>query len=136
MDDIYSFIKQENPNYIGAVHFSALTFILFPLGNIILPTILWLARKGNIVNLTYFAKKLLNFQITWTIITYYPFAIMSFQNVLHVKLPLGHFRGFSLILFIVIMYGLNLIYTIIAGILSIKDGRRNLYPVAIPFMKT
>jgi len=136
IEEVLEYTKEKNNNYIAAVHFSSLTFVLFPLGNIIFPLILWLAKKGTIINLSYYSKKLLNFQLTWTIITYWPFAFMFIQSVLHIHFPFGlPFRGTKFILFIAVMYGLNLIYTIIAGIISIKSGRGNLYPVAIPFMR-
>ena len=134
VDDIYIFNKEENYNYIGALHFSALSFLLFPLGNIIFPLILWFVKKGKILDLSYYAKNLLNFQLTWTILTYFPFAIMFIQSFFHIKiidLP----RGFKLVLLMAILYGLNLIYTLISGLLSMKGGRNNLYPVAIPFIR-
>ena len=134
IDEIYNLNKEENYNYIGALHFSTLSFLLFPLGNIIFPLILWFVKKGKILNLSYYAKNLLNFQLTWTILTYFPFAIMIIQYFFHIKiidLP----RGFKLVLFMAIMYGLNLIYTIISGLISLKGVKKNLYPVAIPFIR-
>ena len=136
IEEVMEFTKEKNNNYIAAVHFSALTFLLFPLGNIIFPLILWMAKKGTIINLSYYSKRLLNFQLTWGIIIYGYFAYMFIQSVFHINLPLSlPTRGTKLIIFVVIMYGLNLIYTILAGIISIKPGRRNLFPIAIPFMR-
>lgn len=137
IEEVFEFTKEMNNNYIAAIHFSALTYLLFPLANIIFPLILWLAKKGSIINLSYYSKKLLNFQLTWTIVTFFPFALMFIQSVLHIRLPFDiPFMGFRLVFFMVAMYGLNLIYTLIAGILSSKSVKRNLFPIAIPFMRT
>jgi transcriptional regulator with XRE-family HTH domain len=121
VDEIYSFDKEENYNYIASVHFSALIFLLFPLGNIILPLILWFARKDKILNLSYFTKNLLNFQLTWTMLTYWPFALMFIQSFFHIKIAAVP-RGNALIIFIGIMYGINLAYTIMSGLISLKGG--------------
>lgn len=60
--------KEENKRYLASLHVSAFSFLLFPLLGIILPLLLWISKKSQIKRLTSQAKKLLSFQITWTIV--------------------------------------------------------------------
>lgn len=62
--------KEENKTYLASLHISALSFLLFPLLGIILPLLLWMSKKDQTKNLTSHAKKLLSFQITWTILLF------------------------------------------------------------------
>jgi transcriptional regulator with XRE-family HTH domain len=62
--------KEENNTYLASLHISALSFLLFPLLGIILPLLLWISKKDQIKSLTSHAKKLLSFQITWTILLF------------------------------------------------------------------
>lgn len=62
--------KEEDKTYLASLHISALSFLLFPLLGIILPLIFWISKKNQIKSLTTHAKKLLSFQITWTILLF------------------------------------------------------------------
>jgi len=138
LENLISYGFVEDYGYIKAMHFVALIFLVLPLGNILLPVILWLVKKDQIKDLTYFANKLINFQITWSIITYLPFLISIFSMSSHNKIPFQHFIGSHSIFltwyFIPLLYLVNSICLIIAGIF-IKDRRRNLFPVSIPFLR-
>ena len=123
-----------NYNYIRGMHYSALTFILLPLGNIILPVIFWIGKKDKIKDLSIYARNLLNWQITWTILVFLPMLVVvpkiylmrtGFDNVIHIS---------SLILYPVLMAMINFIYTLVAGIF-VSERYRNLFPLAIRFLK-
>lgn len=70
IDSFIDFQKEENNTYLASLHISALCFLLFPLLGIILPLLLWISKKDQIKSLTSHAKKLLSFQITWTILLF------------------------------------------------------------------
>jgi len=71
IEDILDYGKTEDLKYIKYFHLSVLTFIIIPLGNIILPMILWLTKRDKIVNLNEQVANLVNFQILWTLIYYF-----------------------------------------------------------------
>jgi transcriptional regulator with XRE-family HTH domain len=133
-DEIFDFTKEENTNYIGAMHFSILIFILFPLGNIILPLILWLIKRDKIKGLSDYGRHLLNFQITWSIFAYFPHVYYFLNIFFDIPFPFP-LRGMTLLYYLIIMYVINILYTLVAGIASIK-GYKNLYPIAIRFIRT
>ncbi|MBK9388782.1 MAG: helix-turn-helix domain-containing protein [Bacteroidetes bacterium] len=136
IQDLINYGFVEDIGYIKAMHFSGLIFVLLPIGNIILPAILWLVKKDQIKDISYYAKKLINFQITWSIITYVPFAISIFSWTAAEKL-IPRFIAKSEFIswyFPFILYLVNFLYIVIAGIL-IKNNRRNFSPVSIPFLR-
>jgi len=58
-----SSLKEEEIKYLLHFHLSVLTFILIPLGNIIIPMIIWLSKRDKNVDLKNQVTDLLNFQI-------------------------------------------------------------------------
>jgi len=68
MEDILDYGKTEDNRYIRLFHLSVLTFIFIPLGNIIIPMILWLTKRDKIIGLNEQGADLLNFQILWTLL--------------------------------------------------------------------
>jgi len=136
IQDLVNYGFVEDTGYIKAMHFSGLIFVLLPIGNIILPVILWLVKKDQVKDLSYYAKKLINFQITWSIITYLPFAISIFSWTATEKLMPKFISKSELIAWYlpIILYLVNFLYIVIVGIL-IKNNRRNFFPVSIPFLR-
>ena len=136
LTDLVSSGYVEDYGYIKAMHFITLVFILLPLGNILLPLIFWLVKKEQIKDLTYFAKKLLNFQITWSILLLIPFGISLFIPVetINQSQLLYKIAKFLTWVYPIFMFVINIIYIITSGIL-IKDQRRNFFPISIPFLR-
>lgn len=101
-EEIMSFGKEKDLSYLSLVHLSVLSFFVVPLGNIILPLILWVSKKDKIEGLDNLGKNILNFQIVWTtlcvlcmiLIIFYPtyfdyaFAFLSIITILNFILPL------------------------------------------------
>ena len=140
IEDLVNYGFVEDYAYIKAMHFSTLVFVVLPLGNIILPVILWLVKKNQIKDLSYYAKKLINFEITWSICIFLPVTIIVALFFAGVKINLPEEQGFPkftmmvLPLLFLLFSFLNFIYLIIVGIL-IKDSRHNYFPIAIPFLR-
>jgi transcriptional regulator with XRE-family HTH domain len=138
LENLIDYGLEENTAYIRIMHFSALIFLVFPMGNIVLPLILWLIKKDKIKNLSYFAKRLMNFQICWTIILYLPILWITINRLLPLDLqPPGY--GFIkpwtfLVFYFGFFYLLNIIYLLIVG-LRISENPRNYFPIAIRFIK-
>jgi len=129
---------EENYGYIKAMHFVSLVFIILPLGNILLPLIFWLTKNNKIKDLAYYAKKLINFQITLSLVTYLPFAPTMFRAYLNVTLPIPNIidknYGIILALMPLILKIFNALYLIVVGLL-IKNECKNYFPIAIRFIK-
>lgn len=135
IDELLDNSLEEDYNYIRGMHYVALTFIILPMANIILPIIFWIRKKDKVKDLNIYARNLLNWQITWSILTILPmmsvipkwFFLRSGQGM-----EINFLSG--LILYPLVMVLFNFIYTLIAGLL-VSEKQRNLFPLAIRFMR-
>ena len=60
-EDILDYGKQTDKSYLVIFHLSVLAFLLIPLGNIIMPLILWVNKKEKVIGLNTLGKNVLNF---------------------------------------------------------------------------
>jgi len=60
-EDILDYGKQTDKSYLIIFHLSVIVFLVIPVGNIILPMILWLTKKDKIIGLKETGANLLNF---------------------------------------------------------------------------
>jgi uncharacterized Tic20 family protein len=137
IEDLMNYGAEENTAYIKSMHFSALIFLFFPTGNILLPLILWLTRKNDIQNISFFAKNLINFQITWTIMVGLPFIWIFVCKLFNLNFSTTStlISPFFFIVFYLMFYYLfNILYLIIVGILITKNTK-NYFPIAIRFIR-
>jgi len=116
IDDIVNYGKKEDKTFLMLFHLSVLSFMMLPLGNIIIPLILWLTKKNKIVGLKEIGSNLINFQILWTVLLYGTFIIGVFGKMSHIG------SGYS----IYIIFGLPLLNIILAIVFAIKTNKGNL----------
>jgi transcriptional regulator with XRE-family HTH domain len=108
----------EDRGYLKAMNLSALTFILFPLLGILVPLIMWVAKKDKLKDVNKVGKKVINFQITWTLILFAGLILNVLVLTSRINstgdISVDYFissQKFNLI-FITIMYVLNIVFTI------------------------
>jgi transcriptional regulator with XRE-family HTH domain len=129
IEDILDYGKTDDVRFIRYFHLSVLTFIVIPLGNIILPLILWLTKRDKIVGLNEQGVDLLNFQILWTLIfnaLIITFAFFKIQHIANYYMFL-YFGGF--------MYLINIFYPIAMFIMMRKGNPKQYYFSLIKFIK-
>lgn len=137
IEELMNYGAVENTAYIKSMHFSALIFLFFPTGNILLPLILWLTRKNEIQNLSFFAKNLMNFQITWTIMVGLPFIWIFVCRLFNLNFSspstlISPF--FFIVVYLLFFYIFNILYLVIVGNLLTKK-KKNYFPIAIRFIR-
>ncbi|MCG8388336.1 MAG: DUF4870 domain-containing protein [Cytophagales bacterium] len=99
-------------------HLGTLVGYVVPLGNIIVPLVVYISKKDESEFVREHARESLNFQITFTILVI--FAIIT------IVLMVG-------ILFLVVLPIVNLIFVILAA-LAIDKGQFYKYPLTISFI--
>lgn len=137
IEDILDYGKTEDNKYIRYFHLSVLTFIFIPLGNIIIPMILWSTKRDKIIGLNEQGADLLNFQILWTLL----FSVLMVSGIIHYidnvmdgippdsdSLPPAFIIGG-------ILYILNIIYPIVVSILTGKGSLKRYYYPLIRFVR-
>ena len=128
-EDILDYGKQTDKSYLIIFHLSVIVFLAIPVGNIILPLILWMNKKDKIIGLKEVGANLLNFQIIWSIIAFLSITTFAFFKIMH--------YGYYPILFYVFigLYALNIILPIIFAIKTNNGIKENLYPNIIKLIK-
>ena len=119
--------KGEEVKFLLFFHLSVLFFVIIPLGNIIIPMILWYTKRDKNVALNRQVSELINFQILWTIfffISILTFALVNTQQEINSWIPL-YITGF---LFLV-----NIIYPIVVSILIRKGNLKKYYYSPVKF---
>lgn len=128
-EDILDYGKQPDKSYLTIFHLSVIVFLAIPIGNIIVPLILWMNKKDKIIGLKEIGANLLNYQIVWSIITFASITAFAFSKIMH--------YGYYPILFYIFigLYTLNIILPIIFAIKTNKGKTQNLYPNIIKLIK-
>jgi transcriptional regulator with XRE-family HTH domain len=128
-EDILDYGKQTDKNFLIIFHLSVLAFLAIPVGNIILPLILWITKKDKIVGLREVGANLLNFQIIWSV-----FAFLSI--IAWASFKIMHYRTYDILIYASLaLYALNIILPIIFAIKTSNGKTENLYPNIIKLVK-
>lgn len=130
IEDLVDYGKTEDRTYLVYMHLSVMSSVFIPLGNIILPLILWLNKKDRIVSVSAQGKNIINFQIIWTVCFYILLFTFVFFKIMH--LPFNAFLFVGLMVAIGIF---NFLYPVYAAIRVSKGEVKNFWPAPIKFMK-
>lgn len=131
-DEIINFEKTEDNTFLIWLHLSVMLGYVLPLGNIILPLILWLSNKNKINYVNEQGKNMLNFQILYSVVTSSLMFMGIFGKIMHQDL----FIRFQTILIILFFCGMiNFLFPIINAVRISKGTVKNFYPVIIRFIK-
>jgi uncharacterized Tic20 family protein len=134
-EEILDYGTKEDRSFMIYYHFSVLALMVIPLGNIILPFILWVSKKDTIKNLKQDGKPLLNFQIVWTIISYGIVTIgimgkITGESSLFIQSLVRHLYIYILLVFI------NITLALIFAFRNSRDKMTfRTYPSIIPFLR-
>jgi transcriptional regulator with XRE-family HTH domain len=128
-EDILDYGKQVDKCYLIYFHLSVLTFLAIPLGNIIVPLILWLNKKDKIIGLNKIGINLLNFQIIWSFFSFISILAFTFFKIMH-------YQGYQNFLYIFLgLYLLNIMLPVWYAIKAKNGKTQNSYPNLIRLIK-
>lgn len=128
-EDLLDYGKQEDPTYLALVHLSVLIFLIIPLGNIILPLILWSNKRDKITGLQRLGVNLLNYQIVWTFLAFLSAIGFAYFKILH-------WAGSQSLFYVLIgLYALNVVLPLIFAYQANKGKKASFYPNLIPFIR-
>ncbi|WP_225000408.1 helix-turn-helix domain-containing protein [Cesiribacter sp. SM1] len=139
-DDLLEWTDIEDKGYLTLLNLSSLSILVQPLLGIIIPLVMWILKREKIKLVDESGRKLISFQITWTLTLYTVLVIASkgtsilFQfDVLNLIRAL--FTNFSIIgLIITLLYLFNIVL-IFYNVRKSQKGLRNEYFPAIPLLK-
>lgn len=114
-EDILDYGKKEDNHYLIILHLSVLAFLVIPVGNIILPLILWMTKKDKIIGMKEAGANLLNFQIIWSVFAYISVVFFALFKILH-------YGSYDILFYMmVVLYALNVILPILSAF-RIRNG--------------
>jgi uncharacterized Tic20 family protein len=116
---------QENRNILFWLHLTPAAAFLLPLGNIIMPLIIWLSNKDRTAHVREQGANIINFQIIWYIIT-----------VIIVGILLIGLTDYKAIEYMMLLFlATNVIYPVIVAIRVRKGKIKKYYPTLIRFVR-
>ena len=128
-EDIFDFGKQTDKTYLTIFHLTVLTFLAIPVGNIIIPLIMWINKKDKIIGLKKIGANLLNYQILWSVLTFISITAFAFFKIMH-------YGYYPILMYIFIgLYALNIILPIIFAIKTSKGNITGSYPKLLRLIK-
>jgi len=92
-DELIDWAEKEDNGFLAFLNISALCFIAFPLLGIIIPLSILMLKKDKIKNIAQVGKRLVNFQITWSIFTFLFYTAFILSRIMHLHLPLPNING-------------------------------------------
>ena len=124
--------ENEDKSLLAVLNLSALSFVAFPLFGIIAPLVTWALVRKKTKRIEEAAKRLLNFQISWCIIT----GIIYSAFFINIPLPASRLIGRPelIMLGIAILYFINFVFTLVNAWVGI-NAKKTLYLPAVKFIR-
>lgn len=107
----------EDNNIVTLLNLTQLSFLAFPLLGIVVPLVIWIAKKDNIKNVNKTGKSILNFQITWTVAIFITYFVWIASKILHIDFILP---AIGPIIIVAVLYVYNLLMILINAIRCYK----------------
>ncbi|WP_244307325.1 DUF4870 domain-containing protein [Flavobacterium fluviatile] len=103
--------------------------MVIPLGNILLPLILWMTKKDKIIGLKEIGGNLLNFQIIWTVFAFVSITAFALCKILH-------YGQYDILFYaFIVLYVLNVVLPIFFAVKMSNGKTESLYPSIIKLIK-
>lgn len=122
-EDVLTYNQSEDYSKLSIMYFSILSGLALPLGNILVPFILWITNKSKVLKADEVGKNIVYNQIIISILIF-------FVLVLTILVKLNHWDTFNTnygFLLFFVLSGLNYIFAFCAGIMANK-GKIKKYP--------
>jgi transcriptional regulator with XRE-family HTH domain len=128
IEELVDYGKTEDSLYLFFLHFSVLSVIIIPLGNIIFPLILWINKKDSIYDVNKQGKNILNFQIAFSFVNIFIFGI-----AMYCAFTSHNPKSFFIFYYSLII--LNVTFALFCAISVLKRKIKLFYPNPIKFVK-
>ena len=134
-EKIIDYGKKEDLKLLALMHLSVITYLVIPIGNILIPLIFWVAKKDKIVKLDEKGTRLLNFQITWTILTTITLTTALITATLELTNPENTYISYILLYLFVVLNIINVAMAVIIAYRIKRKSKYTSYPNLIQIIK-
>lgn len=134
MEDLVEYNRKEDPSFLRWFYLSTLLGCVIPLGNLLIPLILWLTNRDRVLGLQEHGRTLINFQIVWCLVIYGVPMINAFLLIFHVSpVPLA---SLALMVGVVLLgFAINFIMVFMAVYRINSDVSKTVFPSIISFIR-
>lgn len=134
-EKIVNYGKKEDIKIIIMMHLSVISYLVIPIGNIIIPLIFWISKKDKVISLDEKGTSLLNFQIVWTILTTVSFFSAMLTSNFELTNPHKAYISYLFLLLFAILNITNILMAIIIATRIKTKSRFNSYPNLISLIR-
>jgi len=134
-EKIIDYGKKEDSRLLVLMHLSVITYLVIPIGNILIPLIFWISKKDKIIKLDEMGTRLLNFQIIWTILTTVTFGSMLLTATLKLTNPENAYISDILLSLFVVLNLINIGMALIIALRIKGKTKFTSYPNLIRLIK-
>ncbi len=139
-DDLLEWTDIEDKGYLTLLNLSSISVLIQPLLGIIIPLVMWILKREKIKYVDDTGRKIISFQITWTLTLY--IVIMVASKGVFIPFNFNILNSFPGLVFelsiagivVIALYFFNLLL-IFLNIRRSQRGLKNKYVPAIPFLK-
>lgn len=139
-DELLEWNRTEDKSTLLVLNLSALSFLFFPVLGVLVPLIIWIAKKDVIKGMTEAGKELINFQITFCLWFYLLKGTLYILPFLEIEFfeALNQIEFFPPYLIVPAIFGIFYLYNI--GLIlynshRIRNGKGVRYVPKIPFLR-
>ena len=139
-DDLLEWTDIEDKGYLTLLNLSSISVLIQPLLGIIIPLVMWILKREKIKYVDDTGKKIISFQITWTLTLYLVMIIASKGTFIPFSFNILNsfprlITDFSIIIAVILFLYLFNIVSIFLNMRRSQKGLKNKYFPAIPFLK-
>ncbi|GAB3223067.1 hypothetical protein GCM10027346_01680 [Hymenobacter seoulensis] len=116
-------------SYLELLNLSALSFLVFPLLNLVVPFLLWRKRRHDTELVAEVGRRVLGFQVLWQVVCFFLYLLAAGVQVVVFRYFQVSLRGLFLLVFL-FTYTLNLL-VVLYNARQLKQGNLNLYPIRL-----
>ncbi|HET8864130.1 MAG TPA: DUF4870 domain-containing protein [Gracilimonas sp.] len=142
-DELLEWNQVKDVSTLIVLNLSALCFLFYPILGVIVPLIIWIARKDAVKGVNEMGKKLLNFQITFVGLVYLIHAIFFVIPILRINMDMWlteliNSLPLSLHLIPILIYAIPYIFNfgyVLLNTFRIKAGEKIDYKPSIKILR-
>ncbi|RDV13835.1 DUF4870 domain-containing protein [Pontibacter diazotrophicus] len=139
-DDVLEWAPTEDRGYLTVLNLGGFGFLINPFLGIVIPLVMWILKKDKIKLVDDTGRKLISFQLTWTIMLYATMLIATEGKYIFYSLSFKHFITALFVspsllgMILTFLYFYN-IAIIALNVWRSRNELKSIYVPAIPFLK-
>ncbi|KUG07676.1 helix-turn-helix domain-containing protein [Solirubrum puertoriconensis] len=116
---------RSDPQFLQLLNLSALSFLVLPLLNVVVPLLLWRARRHQVAHAAELGRRVLGFQILWQVVCFFAYMVLVLGHWLAARYFQVVVPGTYLVVFI-LSYTVNVL-TVLYYAWLIRLGKLDVY---------